>query len=68
VVALILEGEDAVARVRELVGPTDSTLAPAGTIRGDFGADKTRNMVHASDGPESAAAEIGRFFRPHEIF
>jgi nucleoside-diphosphate kinase len=68
VVVAVLEGENAIARVREMAGPTDSTLAPKGTIRGDFGSSKTRNMIHASDSPESAAVEIARFFSPKEIF
>ncbi len=66
----ILEGDDAIAKVRELLGPTKSADAPAGTIRGDFG-DKsivTFNVCHASDSPESAAAEIKRFFLTSEIF
>jgi nucleoside-diphosphate kinase len=68
VVVAVLEGENAVAHVREMAGPTDSTLAPKGTIRGDFGSDKTHNMVHASDAPESAIAEIARFFSLKEVF
>ena len=72
VIALALEGENVIARVRDLLGPTDSTQAPAGTIRGDFGfkdADaKMRNVCHASDSPEAAAAEIKRFFKDDEIF
>ena len=68
VMALILEGEDAVARIRELLGPTDSTKAPAGTIRGDMGTTSMRNVCHASDSVENAAIEIGRFFRPDDVF
>ncbi|MCR5184215.1 MAG: nucleoside-diphosphate kinase [Opitutales bacterium] len=70
VIMAILEGEDAIAKVRELLGPTKSADAPAGTIRGDYG-DKsivTFNVCHASDSPESAAAEIKRFFANNEIF
>lgn len=62
VVALALAGEDAVARVRELLGPTDSRKAAQGTIRGDFGVDMMVNVCHASDSPETAAAEVQRFF------
>ena len=62
VVIMILEGEGAVERVRELLGPTDSTKAPRGTIRGDFGENVMVNVVHASDSPESAESEIKRFF------
>ena len=71
-IALALEGEDVIGRVRDLLGPTDSTAAPAGTIRGDFGFKdedaKMRNVCHASDGPEAAAAELKRFFRDGEVF
>jgi len=62
VVVMILQGEGVVGKVRELLGPTDSTKAPAGTIRGDFGETVMKNVVHASDGPEAAEAEIKRFF------
>tara|TARA_B110000438_G_scaffold44481_1_gene44470 strand:- start:3015 stop:3437 length:423 start_codon:yes stop_codon:yes gene_type:complete len=68
VVALILQGEDVVQGVRDLLGPTDSTQAPEGTIRGDLGTDKMRNVVHASDSAESAKVEIERFFSSEEIF
>ena len=62
VVAMILEGEGVIEKVRELLGPTDSTKAPEGTIRGDFGETVMINVVHASDSPEAAEAEIKRFF------
>lgn len=68
VIALCLCGEDVIGRVRDLLGPTDSAVAPKGTIRGDFGESKTRNVCHASDSEESAQVEIARFFKPHEIF
>ncbi len=68
VILAALEGENVIQRVRDLLGPTDSTKAPAGTIRGDFGTDMMRNMVHASDGPETAVAELKRFFEDDEIF
>lgn len=68
VMILIVEGENAIARIRKLIGPTDSVEAAAGTIRGDMGIDKGINVVHASDGPDTAAAEIKRFFKPEEIF
>jgi len=68
VVAAILRGENVIARVREMLGPTDSTLAPKGTIRGDFGESKVRNILHASDSPETAQQEIARFFGPGEVF
>lgn len=68
VVAMILEGENVIAKVRDMVGPTDSTIAPKGTVRGDLGKTKMENIVHASDTPENAAAEVKRFFKPEEIF
>jgi len=68
IIALALEGENAIARVRELLGPTDSTTAEKGTIRGDFGVDTMRNICHASDSQESASNELKRFFGEDEIF
>ena len=62
VVAVALSGENAISRVRDLLGPTDSTKAPKGTIRGDLGKDKMHNVLHASDSPETAQAELRRFF------
>jgi nucleoside-diphosphate kinase len=67
VVVSVLEGPDAVARNRDLMGPTDSKKAPAGTIRGDFGTDIERNAAHGSDAPETARAEIAYFFNAMEI-
>ncbi len=67
VVASVLEGAGAIAHHRELMGPTDSTQAPPGTIRGDFGTDIERNAVHGSDGPETARVEIAFFFNAMEI-
>jgi nucleoside-diphosphate kinase len=63
----VLEGENAIARWRELMGPTDSTKAPKGTIRGEFGTDVEQNAVHGSDAPETARAEIAFFFPGLEI-
>lgn len=72
VIAMALEGEDVIAKVRDLLGPTDSKEAAPGTIRGDFGDKggeaKMRNVCHASDGPETAAAEIRRFFHEGETY
>jgi nucleoside-diphosphate kinase len=68
VVAVALEGENAISKVRELLGPTDSTAAAPGTIRGDFGEDKMVNVCHASDSTESAAVELQRFFKDGELF
>ena len=51
-----------------MVGPTDSTVADKGTIRGDFGQDKMHNVVHASDSVENGQAELKRFFAEDELF
>ena len=62
VVALALEGENAIARVRDLLGPTDSKEAAPGTIRGDLALDGQQNLVHGSDSVESAEREIALWF------
>ena len=67
IVVSALEGPGAIARNRELMGPTDSTPAAPGTIRGDFGTDIERNAVHGSDAPETARVEIAYFFNAAEI-
>jgi nucleoside-diphosphate kinase len=67
VVVSVLEGPGAIGRNRELMGPTDSTQAAPGTIRGDFGTDIERNAVHGSDAPETARVEIAYFFNATEI-
>ncbi|MBL9175205.1 MAG: nucleoside-diphosphate kinase [Verrucomicrobiales bacterium] len=67
VLALILQGDQAVSRVRDLLGPTDSRKAAPGTIRGDLGTSNMLNIAHASDSVENAALEVKRFFRPEEI-
>ena len=63
----VLEGENAIAKNREIMGPTDSTKAPAGTIRRDFGTDVEQNAVHGSDAPDTAAWEIGFFFSQADV-
>jgi nucleoside-diphosphate kinase len=68
VAVLAFSGQNAVARVRDLIGPTDSRKAAKGTIRGDFGKDAMFNVVHGSDSPENAAAELKRFFASDELF
>ncbi|MBQ7635324.1 MAG: nucleoside-diphosphate kinase [Bacteroidaceae bacterium] len=68
VVAMCLEGVDAIEVVRTLAGTTNGRKAPAGTIRGDYSMSFQENIVHASDGPDTARAEIARFFRPEEIY
>jgi nucleoside-diphosphate kinase len=67
VVVVALEGEDAVSTWRGLMGPTDSTKAPADTIRRDFGTDIERNAVHGSDAAATAKLEIAYFFGASEI-
>jgi len=62
VLVIVFAGENVVSKAREILGPTDSKEAPEGTIRGDMGTDKMRNIAHASDGPETARREIERFF------
>ncbi len=66
-VVMALEGENAIGRYRELMGPTDSKKAPAGTIRHKFGTDIERNAVHGSDGVDTATYELGYFFRGLEF-
>jgi len=68
VVVQVLEGENAIARNREIMGPTDPMDAPAGTIRGDLAKTRDENTVHGSDSPEAAAREIKLFFDDSEIF
>ena len=64
----VLEGEDAIARNRELMGATDPKKATKGTIRADFAESIDANAVHGSDGPETARTEIAYFFSASEIF
>ncbi|HWF72383.1 MAG TPA: nucleoside-diphosphate kinase [Solirubrobacteraceae bacterium] len=61
-VALVLEGEQAIAAARQVIGATDPLQAAPGSIRGDYAVEVGENMVHGSDSPESAAREIGLFF------
>lgn len=68
VVAIALEGVDAIEVVRTLAGPTNGRKALPGTIRGDYSMSFQENIVHASDSPETAAVELKRFFRDEEIF
>jgi nucleoside-diphosphate kinase len=67
VVVVALEGDGAIARWRELMGPTDSTKAPKGTIRGDWGTDVERNAAHGSDAAETARVEIAYWFNATEM-
>ena len=67
VVLMVLEGEGAVARNREIMGATDPAKAAAGTLRKDFASDVQRNTVHGSDSPENARVEISYFFPEVQI-
>ena len=67
VMAMLWEGKNAVDRVRELCGPTDSRKAPKGTIRGDHGENIQNNAVHASEDESAAKREMDLMFHPHEI-
>jgi len=62
VIVMVVIGTHAISSSRELMGPTDSKVAPEGTIRGDFGEDTTINVIHGSDSPEDARREIELFF------
>ncbi|NPV28707.1 MAG: nucleoside-diphosphate kinase [Firmicutes bacterium] len=68
VVVMVLEGRNCISLVREMMGATDPARAAAGTIRGSYGIDIGRNLVHGSDSPASAAREIPLFFREEELF
>jgi nucleoside-diphosphate kinase len=67
VLVLAIAGDNVIARVRELLGPTDSTKAPKGTIRGDYGTNMMINIAHASDSEDNARAELARFFKDGEL-
>ena len=66
-VVMVIEGEDAISRVRELMGATDPSKAAPGTIRHDFATDIEKNTIHGSDGPEAASFEIPYFFSKIEM-
>ncbi len=66
-VVMALEKENAVQSWRDLMGPTDSTKAPKGTIRGDFGTDVSENATHGSDSAENAKLELSYFFNATEF-
>jgi nucleoside-diphosphate kinase len=65
--ALVLEGREAVAVARNLIGATDGAKAAPGTIRGDFAASVQNNLIHGSDSPDNARAEIALWFKPDEL-
>ena len=67
VLAMVLEGDDAIAQARKMMGETSPMKAAPGTIRGDFGMNLTRNVIHGSADPESAEREIALFFNKDEL-
>lgn len=67
IVAMVWEAENAIEIVRQTMGATNPINSALGTIRGDLGIDIGRNLVHGSDGPESAQREVALFFKPAEI-
>ena len=67
IVALVLEGLEAIRVVREILGKTNGLQAAPGTIRGDYSSSRQMNLVHASDGPEAAKREIDLYFRETEL-
>jgi len=67
-VVMVLEGEGAISKTRELMGATDPKQAKEGTLRRQFAANVERNIVHGSDAPETAAFEINYFFNALEMF
>lgn len=66
-VAMVVDGPGVVAAVRRMVGETDPAASAPGTIRGDYGVTIGMNIIHASDSPERATAEVAEFFRPGEV-
>ena len=68
VLVMVLQGENAIARNREIMGATDPTKAEPGTIRADFATSIDRNAVHGSDSQQTAKTEIPFFFKPDEIY
>ncbi len=67
VVAMVWEGKGVVAAARKLIGATNPLNSEPGTIRGDYGVDVGRNVIHGSDAPETAVREIGLWFQPEEL-
>ena len=67
IVAMVVEGLEVIRVVRDMLGATSGLKAAAGTIRGDYSSSRQMNLVHASDGLEAAAKEIGLYFKPEEI-
>src|SRR6185295_5158896 len=67
ILAMVIEGLEAIRVVRDILGPTSGLKAPAGTIRGDFSSSRQMNLVHASDGPEAAQREIALYFNQSDL-
>jgi len=67
IVAMVVEGDQAISVIRKMMGATNPFEADPGTIRGDHGLDLTKNLIHGSDSPESADREISLFFSKEEI-
>lgn len=67
VVAMVVEGENAITAMRQLMGKTNPANAEAGSIRADFSQEMSYNSIHGSDSPESAEREIAIYFKPEEI-
>lgn len=68
IIALAIEGPEAIRVMRETMGKTNSRDAAPGTIRGDYSVSRQMNLIHGSDGPEAAARELALYFQPSELF
>lgn len=68
IIALAVEGPEAIRVMRETMGKTNSRDAAPGTIRGDYSVSRQMNLIHGSDGPEAAARELALYFQPNELF
>ncbi len=68
IIALAIEGPEAIRVMRETMGKTNSRDAAPGTIRGDYSVSRQMNLIHGSDGPEAAARELALYFQPGELF
>lgn len=67
VLAMVIKGDDCISTIRKMVGATNPKEADLGTIRGDYALDMGRNIIHASDAPESAKKELALFFNENEV-
>ncbi len=67
ILALVVEGLEVIRVIRDMLGATSGLKAAPGTIRGDYSSSRQMNLVHASDGPEAAAREIGLYFKANEV-